>query len=543
MYIKFRTRTTSRIRILAFCMALMICWMSVVHGFRVYGETYDISDGESNIKTSGTNGSTKNTSNGIARATSGDLSYTYTGEMYVDGSVSLYDYLSDKEIIGESIYSKASGYTDAYTILNSKISQSGASKYPASGNITITYTPSASESEVFKASLKRIWVHLWNSSDKTNKATGWPGIVMEYNNSTNKFECTVNRNMLNFDPNCLIIHDYKGNESNTIEQPLLVQHTYNFKTDASHMLLVYNSNRGDPIYAILQDSIVSYPSNANQIDTSGFTSFPRIGTNSSNYHYNMEWDTVKDYLTMTDKSWQTPNKLLRYDEQQLQLSLAYKINGGGTVLEPPHPYVKLDSTDNTAKELNGSAYDTPLYFGCLYKETAYLSYKAPYDNFYWQANIAQRGTGTNSASVQGLVNYDLNGVPTQNSTPVNLPFFTDGKGTAFDGIIKGYDGLQFPFYQIKAQANLIKGNDNSSSHYAKFYQFNAKETNVQLAKDEKNHYSIVESDVQISSQKSYQGDRTVGFFPFNTTNSTDDDAPTNNLGFGAVFTVDFYLNP
>ena len=514
-------------------MALMVCWMSVVHGFRVYGETYDISDGESNIKTSGTNGSTKNTSNGIARATSGNLSYTYTGEMYVDGSVSLYDYQTDREIIGESINSTASGYTDPYTIFNTKISQSGSSEYPASDNITITYTPDS----VFPDTLERIWVKLWNSSDESVMTTYDAGILMELNTTTNKFECTVNPGMLGFTPDRLVFFDKKGHVSDTVVQTSLTTNkTYNYKKVVDNMVIncVQTTDRGASIQGRCYHNTSGQQSGGYQT----LNKYKTVSVNSSTnkYYYGSITVTfVPNYISFQQGGWEAKNKPIL---SAIELGYTYVFNGGGEVQESYH-HVALDSTGNSAQALNGSAYDTPLYFGCFWKDLSGRNYKPHYDNFYWQPNLAQQLIGTSSASVQGMIDSGLtSGVPAQSGTP--LPYFTKD---ALGGLVKGYEGLQFPFYKISIPASQIKGNDLNSSHNTYFYQFNAKENTAHLTGNDTTGYSIEETDQHIQSQiAASNNQRTIGFFPFNNENCTTDDAPTNNLGFGAVFTVDFYLN-
>jgi len=120
----------------------------------------------------------------------------------------------------------------------------------------------------------------------------------------------------------------------------------------------------------------------------------------------------------------------------------------------------------------------------------------PYNDFYWQANMAQRPTTrsdqvTPRASVTGLVDNSLsNGMITQGG--VVLPYFyksyTSG-GTTTDnslvtsGLMKCWESteeksISFPFYEVLSPVSTSAGGDLSSNQQATFYQFNSKDSTL-----------------------------------------------------------------
>ena len=232
------------------------------------------------------------------------------------------------------------------------------------------------------------------------------------------------------------------------------------------------------------------------------------------------------------------------------------------------------------------SYDPGLYFGLFdrgpnsnqyYGSTGYSgsdnrpSYKDYH--FYWQANIAQREwvvgdkhEGAPSTAIQGLVDDTLtNGLITQNN--VALPFFDSSWADAhkynISGSAYGSSGsaimnywesgntdvskISFPFYEILTQGTsnspIYNGNSTTSltgGEYAKFYQFNSKDSNLLF---DKTNRRFEESTIQIQGATG-----APGFFPFTDTNSYDSNGgqysgSKNNYGFGAKFEMTFKLEP
>ena len=95
----------------------------------------------STVISSNTSGSTQSSGHSIAATDGSTVKYTYTGK-YITSTASLYDYISDKEYLGQNRDSIASGYTDPYTRFNTAISanQTGdVTVSPAVNNLTIRF--------------------------------------------------------------------------------------------------------------------------------------------------------------------------------------------------------------------------------------------------------------------------------------------------------------------------------------------------------------------------------------------------------------------
>ena len=469
-------------------------------------ETSSISSISSGIKTAGT-------LSGNTDIVSGNG--TYTGQ-YFPGSVTLFDYLSDEELKNNDPASTVSGYYDPYTVLNTAISNdidSNREKHNGNENITITYTTTTPRF----ASTDSVYVHLWNSSNSAGNdlTTNYPGILMNYDNG--KFVCTVNPTDLGFSPDKLI---FNKNDSSiyydTVEltTPMSVNTTYNFIDETANIIRFgyrTGTDRGNSIWANVYTN--SPPSSTN------YNEMPKIKIENGNYYYCYTTATFipthinfRQYHLHDSGAWSAYNKEIT--GATLQYGWTYIVDGGGTVRES-YPTVVLGSTSNGAQPIYECKYSIPLYFGAFLRDygnspdpAKYTQLnKADYQNFTWQANVAQRNSS--STAIQGLVDNVLNsnGQITQNvgSDHVPLPYFDSARNS---DLIKSYNVSNFPFYEISVDAQYAKGHDNNIGK-ARYYQFNKDETNVYY---DKITGILAETDVPIYAQTN-----TVGFFPFNST--------------------------
>ena len=177
-----------------------------------------------------------------------------------------------------------------------------------------------------------------------------------------------------------------------------------------------------------------------------------------------------------------------------------------------------------------------------------------YNNFYWQANIAQRPVTINGdqkkdrpyAAIQGLVDQTLNssGQITQGGTP--LPYFNSAWASETNPVMKAWEStpsqpIAFPFYEVlKTADNTVEGfepgTNSTVSHKAKFYEFNSKDANLTFNSATR---QFTETNNPIKAATG-----TIGLFPFTTNDSYRSDGSSgykNNYGFGAKFEMSFKL--
>jgi len=165
-----------------------------------------------------------------------------------------------------------------------------------------------------------------------------------------------------------------------------------------------------------------------------------------------------------------------------------------------------------------------------------------YKNFYWQANMSFRGNY--DGAVQGLVDDTLkDGVIAQNGS--KLPYFDKDWAKSHSNLVKYWDNVEFPFYEVKIDANKVHGDDDATGK-AVYYQFNSRKDNLYFDQS-KGKYK--ETDTQIKSQGTLIRDdngnqiakdvRTVSYLPFNDKDS--DNGKDNDLGFGTYFDIKFKI--
>lgn len=260
---------------------------------------------------------------------------------------------------------------------------------------------------------------------------------------------------------------------------------------------------------------------------------------------------------------------------------------GKLLKEKNYTFANYNSVTPTDYKTKSNNYTNPLYFGCFWSSNlpdygldasdnnqlnfGYSSENKPnYANFWWQVNMGLKPyEDRGSTSVQGLVHDSLS--VNDNLVDVNgtteLPYFDKTSSLVTDGLMKYYDkdetgdDIQFPFYEVKADAQSYVGNNNpeteiagdykdysgsgtATTQFAKFYQFDSKESNVrfEIAQNESNvedpslhkgHF------VEISQGIAHDG--TNGYFPFNNYNKKNGNQ--HNLGVGTKFEMTFKLQP
>jgi len=172
-----------------------------------------------------------------------------------------------------------------------------------------------------------------------------------------------------------------------------------------------------------------------------------------------------------------------------------------------------------------------------------------YKNFYWQANMSFRRNY--DGAVQGLVDDTLtDGTITQNG--IKMPYFNEEWANSHSNLVKYWNDVDFPFYEIKIDADKVHG-DADATGKAVYYQFNSRKDNLYFDQS-KGKYK--ETDTQIESQGTIIRDengniipganyvRTVSYLPFNDHNDTtnrDEHQISNNLGFGTYFDIKFKI--
>ena len=551
--------------------------------YMVKGRTGSTTHDGYSVSNGNVNSSTLLTNEG-ANAT---FEYEYTGKTK-STKISLYDYLSDNEISGGTPTSYYTAYgCEPFDQFNTAISEhsyetiTNTTTCQASDNITIVFTSGTINSNVH--------VYLWDTDGGSNNA--WPGTAMDYDSANNRWTYTFSRTdansgrYLGFTPLHVIFNNGNsgtGNQSSTIDIQLTKGYTYHFNSQACYddIVMIYDSgiNRGN-------DICLHYWKDTNNSTVWPGKPMTRVD-DGTHFSYTC---TVNENFTPTNYLITRSNgtKITEADMSFPSLKRGYTYiftprseDGTTNILSE---YCSLDSAEafTYTTSYNSDRYDIPLYFGCYYRNSqnasAYqtnndtkpagqtfgsniLTAGGPYYNFFWQANLGMKSTGDGSgnnsvtvrghAAVQGLVDDKL----TTDSAPttadpdgklrqngVELPYFSTDFETAHPTMMNIIDnngaGIDFPFYEIKANANTVRGTVTDSSAEARFYQFNSAESNLQL-KGTANNWYFVESDLQITSNNN-----NAGFFPFNSENSISGGriAINNNVGFGTKFEMRFKL--
>ena len=212
-------------------------------------------------------------------------------------------------------------------------------------------------------------------------------------------------------------------------------------------------------------------------------------------------------------------------------------NEGNMTGEKNAPYAKLnqwlsnlpgyalngvDSTDNVNAPV-------PLYFGDL----LHTSQAGGNGNlsWYWKGANVAFGPNKETASkdvAQGIVGKNLDdgnlitSYTNENGDPVKVPFFNEDAYPNQSKYMRFYNNLQFPFTKTT--------NDKGVSTYS----FDSAKNTVYYDYDNKK--IVRKDDLKIHDASK---DNSIGYFPFNSTD-TDQSAKDNlNYGFGTQFTIPF----
>ncbi len=232
--INVKTYSTKQ-RILAFFMAFMIFTMTcpeILDGLGV-GLIVHATDYDSHIQTGDTVACMSGTSN----------NYTYSGKMKT-GDVTVFDYLTDREIEGASINLGpwgSGGYLDPYTAFNNAVSRTNATATNnSSSNITFIY-------KTYRKGVTDASIYLANSGNDNV----WPGYPMEFDYERNAYVLTMNFNTLKSNlggnaPTKFIIngHDAISGSSKTFQTETISTGT--MVTGTSYKYSDYTEEPGTP---------------------------------------------------------------------------------------------------------------------------------------------------------------------------------------------------------------------------------------------------------------------------------------------------------
>ena len=604
---RIRTRITPKIRVMSFVMAFVILVVSLPIWIGNTGTKVKAAAlaGDGNHIYSDTKTTTM-TAMGNGQASTNDSRFVYTGKI-TKAQTELFDYVSDYELINNSynnILHTEGGYDDAYTSFNNAISQSNNATTPLhayTDNITITLeTTSFSD---------RVFIYLFKDSNNN----GWPGKQMTYDSANNRYTYTFSRSStntsspywLNFTPNSIIFTDGTNTntvKSRTISQNMIKGNTYSFvETDLKSNNIIYQYQDG----AGQSNLHIHYWLDDDNHSTWNGPSFP--WDNSTNtYLYEVDTSTLGYVPTNflfnkgpNNDDWKTSD--LPYNGKTTRKGFTYycKWDGALAVDEYLNSTFSLSDSSQQSQPIYGTKYTNPLYFGCFWRSNSadpvYVtengvtkvdknnvgysaSNKAVYNNFWWQANIGLKNTGTTAndnpsetdptgfrvrgtASTQGLVHSSL--VNDNLADPVNttteLPYFDKTSSLVTSGLMKYYDkdetgdNIHFPFYEVRSDAATNVGSGTNQlagtyqaytgtgavTQYAKFYQFDSKESNVRFEiKDDdpslhKGHF--------VETSQAITHGSTAGYFPFNNYNKKNENQ--HNLGVGTKFEMTFKLQP
>lgn len=590
MQTNIKFRITFNKRFLSFLLAFIVAFVGLPFvGFDMGVKADTLSGDGKRIYSTKADTSTK-VSNTI---TTGDTDFSYTGT-YQTAPVTLFDYVSDEEIIGNYnsvLRSVVEDFVDPFTALNSTISQSNKNSilYESDKNITITLSTTSFDREVY--------VHLWNedngnvtSTNGVKNETAWPGKRMTYDPVNSCFTYTFNRTdsssiyYLNFNPNKLIFNDGLGNQSPTLTQVMSQGKIYEFKESGSDAIIYRYNNSANPMYVCYWDDDHPHTFHSASDNDKELLS-------SSHKQHQMTYNSSK---TRSEYTWNPSDT--DYTPRKFTINNGYKwefINNGATDFTglPWNDQVTIKGFIYTAEWMNDNLsvtatcnksytctsngidpaqpiyqtkYSLPLYFGGFLRKgnngnaddtgNYTSSTVPPYNNFYWLNNLAPRNH--THVSVQGLVNNTLSGGAGDgdllDKNGEVLPYFDIDWAGQHSDLVKYYnkddkgEQLTFPFYQERAAAtsNNVKKNSTNPSpttdEYAQFYQFNSEKLNVRFDIAKTNNTidptlhqgNFVETSVPIISSLNNQG-----YFPFDY----EEHRTKNNIGFGSKFVMQFTI--
>lgn len=182
----------------------------------------------------------------------------------------------------------------------------------------------------------------------------------------------------------------------------------------------------------------------------------------------------------------------------------------------------VDSTDNVNAPV-------PLYFGDL----LHTSQAGGNGNlsWYWKGANVAFGPNKETASkdvAQGIVGKNLDdgnlitSYTNENGDPVKVPFFNEDAYPNQSKYMRFYNNLQFPFTKTT--------NDKGASTYS----FDSAKNTVYYDYDNKK--IVRKDDLKIHDASK---DKSIGYFPFNSTDPDQSAKDNLNYGFGTQFTIPF----
>ena len=602
----FRYAKSIRVRIISAFLAVLIIFAGLPFSvFRVNAETLTPGDGilTSTSTVSKYMGFTVGENN---YTSSVESQYKYTGRLETV-SVDMYDYLTDGEIsegnanwnkIDDSNYTWHSFY-NPYNTFDKAISDTNAftpTEYvisPAEDNITIEYVSDYALSEVF--------VYIWDSTNNSNTYTEWPGSEMTASIDHKTFTFTVRKEDLPFDSakilfnggdgfwqtsditpdtwNANTVYSYKNYSENGTSNKINITLT-NWSSLNDFTLPDDRGTAYRPTNVYMwNENNTGWPGLSITYDVDYIVTFTK-GTDSDNNFVPSHFivNRYKDNAT----KWQTVNidrDMVIGHDYSFELVTGMTKEGNDWKFNIPKHNVYSNSTTTTVQDITTPHYLNPLYFGMfLMPGESYTSETKPdttsnantsystsnhYNNFWWQANMAQRSSG--SSSVQGLVDKNLtvdeNKKRKLMQEGVELPYFSKdwadthkSNGSTGNDIMRYWESseaskISFPFYEVLTApsnaADYVDGTNDKALHPEKalFHQFNSKDSTVYF--DAANSQFIERNP---TTERIRATDGNSAFLPFNDKDSYDQSedkirCKKNNYGFGAKFHMTFKLNP
>lgn len=597
MEIRIDSKITIKKRVLSFFMAFLVFSLTFVHLF-----SYIKAEGVSGTAEDGIirpiPDNSKFLGPGISNTNDGE--YEYTGKIK-PVAISLYDYMTDREITnGWNCMNDNNNPDPAYTYYNrynpydkfnkkiSDMDSPGNSTIPASENITIVY-----KTLRFTNTHDQVYAHLWNDNSSTN----WPGVSLPYTGRDGDFYVFSGTYNLGFAPeNVIFTNNGSGLNRTETSYSMQIGHKYTFQDvhdESKHTIIKFRSSSD------LKDKKVHLWNNSGNATGDNPPTLTSV-------HYDKWYNTV-DLEAKGINYMPTNFKISGYnsDDQTFGATIVkgytyvFYANGGNLINAADgaskFPTADVSCVNDEMNDVNITINNSKLYLGNFLARRPKNAQTDPhtggdggdnddpanyntsakdnispscnntghYNDFYWQANIAQRPvtiwdstqnknvkqTDRPYAAIQGLVDDTLtNGKITQNGNA--LPYFTNDWVSS--GVMKAWEStasepIAFPFYEVlrTADDNLIgyeRGSNTDVTHKAKYYEFNSLDANLQFDSSTK---QFKESTTPIKAAPKDNGG-TVGFFPFNTQDSWNSSngasGNKNNYGFGAKFEMTFKLS-
>lgn len=531
--------------------------------------------------------------------------YKYTGRLETV-SVDMYDYLTDGEIsasnanwnnINDSNYTWHSFY-NPYNTFDKAISDTNAFtartivSSPHENNVTIHYHTNIDHF----SSPDNVYVHIFESD---TKKTTWPGLKMT-NLGNGDYIYTFALDNLGFTPSNFIFNGGDSSTQSSTFTPTSVEpdNTYYFDDTtvtinctitSAHKTLsndVYMYVWGESPYS---GKLADWPGVKMEEQSDGSYSYTysttSYATSNSLNKYNKIIFNGGYNPNTTTVYWQTPDKHAYNNADTSEQRL----------LKAPHIYTYNEENEDSgnaasgfekvssvtssspAQDITTTHYLNPLYFGMfLMPGESYTSETKPdttsnantsystsnhYNNFWWQANMAQRSS--TSSSVQGLVDKNLTVNPVTKERKLmqegaELPYFSkdwaDSHKSSGNDIMRYWESseaskISFPFYEVLTDPSnakeYVKGTNDTSvtAEKALFHQFNSKDSTVYF---DAANTQFIEKNPTTERIRDTEGNS--AFLPFNNVDSYDQSdaklrGKNNNYGFGAKFHMTFKLNP